>query len=129
MNFKKKSEDEAVIVTNNKDDSIIQIIYFDFDKSNLSNVSINKIKLFLKKYKNKINKFLIVGHTDSKGSKDYNLLLSIERAEVVKKILNENGVDLNNIKILAKGEENLAIMTPDNTKHPANRRVEIKKTN
>ena len=33
------------------------------------------------------------------------------------------------INILGKGEEFLAIDTPDNTKQPANRRVEIKKSN
>jgi len=30
---------------------------------------------------------------------------------------------------LGKGEEALAVNTPDNTRQPANRRVEIKKTN
>ena len=35
----------------------------------------------------------------------------------------------NSIKILGKGEESLAVNTPDDTKQPANRRVEIKKTN
>ena len=33
------------------------------------------------------------------------------------------------LKILGKGEETLAVNTPDDTKQPANRRVEIKKTN
>ena len=30
---------------------------------------------------------------------------------------------------MGKGEENLAVKTPDDTKQPANRRVEIKKSN
>jgi outer membrane protein OmpA-like peptidoglycan-associated protein len=107
----------------------MQIIYFDFDKFSLSSVSAHKIKLFLNKYKNEINEYLVVGHTDTKGSKEYNLSLSIKRAEVVKNLLIKNGINHNKVKILGKGEESLAIITKDETKQPGNRRVEIKKTN
>ena len=107
----------------------MQIIYFDFDKFKLSTVSENKIKLFIKKNGTEINEYIIVGHTDTKGSKDYNLNLSVKRAEVVKKLLIKNNIDVSKIKVLGKGEESLAIITPDDTKHPANRRVEIKKSN
>ena len=57
------------------------------------------------------------------------LSLSIKRAEVVKEILINYGINQSSIKILGKGEESLAVDTPDDTKQPANRRVEIKKTN
>ena len=104
----------------------MQIIYFDFDKFSLSSVSAHKIKLFLNKYKNEIDEYLVVGHTDTKGSNDYNLVLSLKRAEVVKEILISTGISEKNISVLGQGEDNLAINTPDNTKHPANRRAEIK---
>ncbi len=128
-NKKESSNVDATIVTKNKNDKLMQIVYFDFDKSNLSNVSKDKIKLFLKKNLENINEFLVLGHTDTKGSKNYNLSLSIKRAEVVKKILIANGVDETKIKIMGMGEEFLAILTPDDTEQPINRRVEIKKTN
>ena len=128
-NSEKKSKDEITIVTKNKKKELLQIIYFDFDEFTLSEVSKDKIKLFLKNYGNQINEYLIVGHTDTKGTNNYNLLLSIKRAEFVKKILINNGINKNSIKILGKGEETLAVNTPDDTKQPANRRVEIKKTN
>ena len=47
----------------------------------------------------------------------------------MKELLINYGIDNNKIKILGKGENQLAIMTPDETRQPANRRVEIKKTN
>lgn len=122
-------KDEATVVTKGINDQLIQIIYFDFDKFELSNVSINKIYNFLNENKNQINEYLIVGHTDTKGTKKYNLNLSIKRAEIVKDLLIEFGIEKSQIKILGKGEELLAIETPDNTKQPANRRVEIKKRN
>ncbi len=122
-------KNEITVVTKNKDTDIIQIIYFDFDKFNLSNVSKNKIKLFINSNGNKINEYLIVGHTDTKGSKNYNMSLSINRAKVVKELLIDYGINNNRIKILGRGEESLAVYTPDETRQPANRRVEIKKTN
>ena len=48
---------------------------------------------------------------------------------MVKAILINYGIKQNSIKILGEGEESLAVNTPDDTKQPANRRVEIKKTN
>tara|TARA_Y200000002_G_scaffold102763_1_gene83434 strand:- start:127 stop:1035 length:909 start_codon:yes stop_codon:yes gene_type:complete len=128
-NVENETKDEVTVVTKNKDEELFQIIYFDFDKFNLSEVSMYKIKLFLDTYGNEITKYIVVGHTDTKGTKNYNLSLSIKRAEVVKDILINNGINQNNIKIFGKGEESLAVNTPDDTKQPANRRVEIKKTN
>ena len=128
-NLENETKDEVTIVTKNVNKELIQIIYFDFDKFNLSEVSKDKIKLFLEENENEINEYLVIGHTDTKGTNDYNLSLSIKRAEVVRDILINYGVNKSTIKILGKGEESLAVDTPDNTKQPANRRVEIKKTN
>ena len=126
---KYKLNDDLTIITKNKNEELIQVIYFDFDKFNLSSVSKNNIKFFINKNDLEISQYLIVGHTDTKGSKNYNLSLSIKRAEVVQKLLMNYGIKKNSIKILGKGEEFLAVNTPDDTKQPANRRVEIKKTN
>ncbi len=129
LNKEYVSNYKASVVTKNNNEELMQIIYFDFDKSKLSHVSRNKVKFFLDKYKENINEYLIVGHTDTKGTKKYNLSLSLKRAEIVKSLLIENGVDLDKIKILGMGEKSLAIFTPDETKQPANRRVELKKIN
>ena len=128
-NLENETKDEVTIVTKNENKELMQIIYFDFDKFNLSEVSKDKIEKFLNNYGSIINEYLIVGHTDTKGTNKYNLSLSIKRAEVVKEILINYGIKQNSIKILGKGEESLAVNTPDDTKQPANRRVEIKKTN
>ncbi len=128
-NLENKTKNEITIVTKNENKELMQIIYFDFDKFNLSKVSKDKIKKFLNNYGSVINEYLVVGHTDTKGTNKYNLSLSIKRAEVVKEILINYGINQSSIKILGKGEESLAVDTPDDTKQPANRRVEIKKTN
>ena len=123
------SEDSVSIVTKNSENKILQIIYFDFDKSKLSDVSIEEIKNFINTNKKTIKKFIVVGHTDTMGTKKYNKVLSLERAEAVQKVLTELGIEKNNIHILGKGEDNLRVQTADEVKHPANRRAEISPLN
>ena len=117
---------QVVIITENEKKEVMQIIYFDFDNSKLSAVSKNTLFNFLDKNKNKLSRYIIFGHTDTKGSSKYNMDLSIKRAESVKQALLDHGITPNDISIIGKGENELAIDTPDNTKHPANRRAEVK---
>lgn len=121
----KTISDSATVVTQDNNEKILQIIYFDFDKSNLSKISINKINNFINKNKKIVNNFIVVGHTDTKGTKKYNQKLSFERAETVKSILIELGINSKKIKIIGKGEEDLRVITDDEIAHPANRRAEI----
>jgi outer membrane protein OmpA-like peptidoglycan-associated protein len=123
------SNDSAKIFDEDLNQSTLQIIYFDFDKSNLSEVSLKKIKKFIGNNRNVMKKFIIVGHTDSKGTKEYNMTLSVERAETIKDILLKLEIKKENIKILGKGEGDLKIKTADGIAHPANRRAEISPLN
>ena len=63
------------------------------------------------------------------GSNQYNMKLSLERANAVKNILIKIGIEPNNIKVLGKGEEELSYLTQDETPHPLNRRAEISPLN
>lgn len=117
---------QVVIVTENEKKEVMQIIYFDFDNSKLSAVSKSTLSNFLDKNKKKLSRYIIFGHTDTKGTSKYNMDLSIKRAESVKQALLDHGITPDDISILGKGENELAIDTPDNTKHPANRRAEVK---
>ena len=122
-------KDSASVVTQDKEDNILQIIYFDFDKSQLSNISIKEITNFINKYGDKIDKFIVIGHTDTKGTKSYNQKLSLRRAQAVKKILLDLDINKDNISLLGQGENNLRIKTADEIAHPANRRAEISPLN
>ena len=124
----KNTEDknQVAIVTQNENKDLMQIIYFDFDEFNLSKISFNTLKTFINKNKKDLSNYIVFGHTDTTGSDEYNVRLSIKRAEAIKKILISLGIDENKISVLGKGEKDLAIKTPDNTKHPANRRAEVK---
>ena len=128
-NVDKEKSDSVSVITSNDNKEILQLIYFDFDKSIISDVGLKEINLFIKNNKNKINKFLIVGHADTKGTKEYNYQLSLERALSVKNILQDLGIEEQMIKILGKGENELLIQTSDEIAHPANRRAEISPLN
>jgi outer membrane protein OmpA-like peptidoglycan-associated protein len=77
-------------------------IFFDFDKANLrptSNVEIKNLVMLLKANPNM--KVEIAGHTDSKGTEDYNQKLSEDRAQAVVDRLFANGISVEQMK--AKG--------------------------
>ena len=116
---------KTLVFTKNKNKKITQIIYFDFDEAILSDVSINTIKKYIEKNKYQIKNYTILGYTDTKGTKKYNLKLSLRRANAVRKIFTKYGIENSQIRILGKGEDFLAINTDDEVKHPANRRAEI----
>ncbi len=69
--------------------------------------------------------FSITGHADRSGSDDYNLNLSLRRADYVKAALIARGVDEAGISVAGRGEAEPAIVTDDGVREPANRRVEI----
>ena len=101
-------------------------IYFDFDKTTLkkeSFVELNKIVEFLKQ--NSTVEIEISGHTDSKGSDDYNLTLSQGRSESVVNYLIGQGIE--SFRLTAHGYgEGKPIDSNDTEEGRANnRRVEF----
>lgn len=104
----------------------LQNIYFDFDKTTLKNesfIELNKVVDFLKQ--NETVEIEISGHTDSKGSDDYNINLSQGRSQAVVDYIIGQGVE--NFRLSAHGYgEGKAIDTNDTDAGRANnRRVEF----
>jgi outer membrane protein OmpA-like peptidoglycan-associated protein len=70
------------------------------------------------------DRFLLAGHTDGKGSAEYNLALSQKRAEAVKQYLIEKFlIGSDRLLAIGYGFENLKV--PSNPLADANRRVQI----
>ncbi len=67
----------------------------------------------------------VIGHADRSGSKEYNFTLSTKRAQTVRDLLVEKGVDPAILEVTSYGEANPLVPTPDNVKEPKNRRVEV----
>lgn len=69
-------------------------------------------------------RFLIVGHTDSKGSREYNLNLSQKRAESIREALVTTfRIEPDRVIALGLGEEQL--QDPKNPEGAVNRRVQL----
>jgi OOP family OmpA-OmpF porin len=69
-------------------------------------------------------RFLIVGHTDGKGSREYNLKLSQQRADAIREaLIKPFGIKSSRIEAVGLGEEQL--LKPANPEAPENRRVQL----
>ena len=99
-NNKEESIPQVAVVTENEKKEVMQIIYFDFDNSKLSQISKNKLINFINKNKRELSRYIIFGHTDTKGTIKYNMSLSIKRAEAVKEILLSLGITAKNVSVL-----------------------------
>ncbi len=67
----------------------------------------------------------IIGHTDTRGTAQKNVELGLQRANTVKQILIDQGVDARQIEATSHGETSLIIQTADDVDEPQNRRVEV----
>lgn len=102
------------------------VVNFSFDSSNLTPSSEENLAKLAKVLKEQPNTNIsIYGHTDSKGSDDYNLKLSERRANSVVNYLNSLGISISRITPKGMGETE-PIATNDTPEGRAkNRRVEF----
>ena len=105
------------------------VVYFETDKFEVPEIETNRLILFVQGFENiTIDRISIYGFCDDRGTDSYNLILSQNRADAIKKILTDLGVDDNLItNVDGKGELLLRIISSENmnTLRGLNRKVEI----
>ncbi|SDD54899.1 OmpA family protein [Kordiimonas lacus] len=102
------------------------MVFFDFDKSDITPDAAKIIKAAAKAFKeHKAVRIMATGHADRAGSEEYNMRLSERRAAAVKAALIAEGIDAGNIMMAAKGESSPLVATDDGVREPQNRRSEI----
>ncbi len=92
----------------NSAENLQSTVYFAFDSSAISEDSANILNQHVSLLgENAGAKVLVVGHTDPRGSREYNMALGERRAAAVRDYLSAQGVDTANVEIVSRGEEEL----------------------
>jgi peptidoglycan-associated lipoprotein len=122
--------DEPSVRGDSEVNSNLKVVYFDFDKSNLNEESVESLKenaAYLSK--NLSLKVVVEGHTDNRGTSEYNLSLGQRRALKVKDYYVKLGISPNRIATLSYGSEKPVIDENNDIAWGKNRRAETKTLN
>ncbi len=102
------------------------VLHFAFDSDELTSDSMMAVERTLEMIpKMGATSVSVTGHADRAGPAEYNMALSLRRANAVGEVLVAKGVSADGISVAGRGEEELAVATDDDVPEPANRRVEI----
>jgi OOP family OmpA-OmpF porin len=102
------------------------LVFFDWDKATLTDRAKQIIaEAAQNSTKVQYTKIQVNGYTDTSGTPQYNMGLSVRRANAVKAQLITDGVPANVIAIRGYGDTHLLVPTGPGVREPQNRRVEI----
>jgi outer membrane protein OmpA-like peptidoglycan-associated protein len=102
------------------------LVFFDWNRADLTARARQIIaEAAQARTRQAVTRIEVTGHTDTSGSAQYNMGLSVRRANAVAAELVRLGVPRGEITTRGVGETQLLVPTPDNTREPQNRRVEI----
>jgi outer membrane protein OmpA-like peptidoglycan-associated protein len=102
------------------------LVFFDWDKATLTDRARQIIKEAADNSTHvQYTQIVVNGYTDTSGTAQYNMGLSIRRANAVAAELVRDGVPKNVISIHGFGETHLLVPTGNGVREPQNRRVEI----
>ncbi len=103
-----------------------RVVYFDFDSAQVRREDLPVIEAHARYLAAHPRiRVTLEGHTDERGSREYNIALGEARAKAVARLLELNGVDAGRIRIVSFGEEKPVALGHDESAWQKNRRVEI----
>lgn len=103
-----------------------RIIYFAFDSSKIGDDFIELVKHHGKYLSANVSANIrLEGHTDERGTREYNIALADRRAQSVKRLLMFQGAASDQISIVSYGEEKPASLGHDEASWHLNRRAEL----
>lgn len=101
-------------------------LFFRFDSEQLTQESLALAPDIIRAVRERrVPDVLVVGHTDTTGSRTSNFALGLRRANTVRNMLREDGLDPASIDVVSHGETELLVPTADGIFEARNRRVEI----
>jgi outer membrane protein OmpA-like peptidoglycan-associated protein len=120
---------ELASVRQEQDEVIITLsgeVLFEYNQAELRSTARQRLRAVAAALRTQPDAQIVIeGHTDARGSDDYNEQLSQRRAEAVRQFLVQEGVEMSRLRAVGRGEE-LPIASNDTEEGRANnRRVEI----
>ena len=104
----------------------VRTIYFDFDSSEIRAESRDVLMAHARYLASQPSAEVVLkGHTDDRGTTEYNLALGERRAQAVERYLAVNGVDRSRVETVSYGEERPAMSGSGEAVSAKNRRVEL----
>lgn len=103
-----------------------QLYLFSYDESTFAPkymASLDAQSDYLKTHPG--SRVLLAGHTDERGSREYNVALGERRANTVADLMRMAGVGRDQIRVVSYGKERPANYGHDEGSHRQNRRVEL----
>jgi peptidoglycan-associated lipoprotein len=120
-------DDEPSVRDESEMDRNLKIVYFDFDKSDLTADFLEILKENADYLSKKADvKIVIGGNTDNRGTSEYNLSLGQRRALKVKDYYVQFGIEPNRIATISYGSENPLVDENNEAAWAKNRRAETK---
>jgi outer membrane protein OmpA-like peptidoglycan-associated protein len=102
------------------------MLNFQFDSDELTADSLALLPQVLKAVNSRpVPEVLVIGHTDTVGTGLSNIALGLKRAQMIRKLLIDTGLDAALIEVTSHGEADLLVPTADEVPERRNRRVEI----
>jgi len=103
-----------------------RVIYFEYDSSAVRQEDVATLEAHAAYLGEHINATVrLVGNTDDRGSREYNLALGERRALAIRQILMLQGASVNQFEVTSFGEERPAVDGIDDAARQKNRRVEL----
>ncbi|HEY6641155.1 peptidoglycan-associated lipoprotein Pal [Povalibacter sp.] len=105
------------------------VIYFDYDRADIKSEYVPIVTAHAQFLAgNPARKLRLEGHSDERGSREYNIGLGERRAQSVRRALLLQGVNETQLTTVSYGEERPAVQGSDESAYSKNRRVELAPT-
>ena len=103
-----------------------RVIYFAYDSAELDSRSMAVLRVQAQYLRNNPHtRVVLEGHTDERGTREYNIALGERRAYSVRNAFINEGVNAEQIRVLSYGEERPAADCADESCYARNRRAVI----
>ena len=116
---------ERPLLTSDSGHSQFTPVYFDYDSSKIKPSEFSKLEAVIAALKGSSQKLIVEGHTDERGTAEYNRSLGEKRAQSARAALISQGIAASRITTVSYGKDRPVEPAHDDTAWSRNRRCEF----